>query len=98
MKVFWSARAKARLREIYDYIAIDSPTNALAVVDRLSKRSLLLAEEPRADRQVPEYMQEDLREVLVRPWRIIYQVNSDRIYIVTVKHYRQRLADKPKDF
>jgi toxin ParE1/3/4 len=98
MKVYWSKKAKTRLREIHDYIALDSTERALQMVDRITKRSALLEFEPRADRRVPEYTQDDLREVLERPYRIIYLVQGDRIDVVTIKHYRQRLADKPTEF
>jgi toxin ParE1/3/4 len=40
---------------------------------------------------VPEYPEDDLREVLVRPYRLIFQVSPGRIDILTIKHYRQRL-------
>jgi plasmid stabilization system protein ParE len=97
MKVYWSKKAKARLREIHDYIAADSPMRAIQVVDRITQRSSLLIKEPRGDRRVPEYMQNDVCEVLERPYRIIYLVGNDRIDIITIKHYRQRLADRPAE-
>ncbi|HUG72234.1 MAG TPA: type II toxin-antitoxin system RelE/ParE family toxin [Steroidobacteraceae bacterium] len=97
MIVYWSAKAKARLREIHDYIAKNSPLRAQQVVDRLTRRSEKLAFPPRADRSVPEFAQDNLREVLERPFRIIFLVSPDRIDIITVKHYRQRLPEKPAD-
>jgi toxin ParE1/3/4 len=97
VKVYWSSKATVRLREIHDYIAKDSPTRALQVIDRLTLRSARLTSEPRADRAVPEYMQQDIREGLEPPFRIIYLVTVDTIEIVTIKHYRQRLTDKPGD-
>ncbi len=95
MRVVWSARAKTRLREIHDYIAKDSPIRAKQVVDRLTRWSERLTLEPRVDRRVPEYRRDDLREVLDRPFRLIYLVAADQIGIVTVKHYRQELPEDP---
>jgi plasmid stabilization system protein ParE len=97
MIVYWSAKAKARLKEIQRYIARNAPMCTDAVINRLLKRSAALVETPRIDRQVPEYGQENLREVLERPYRIIYLVGQDRIDILTVKHYRQRLPIHPVD-
>lgn len=97
MKVVWTARARSRLREIHDYIAEDAPQRAIEVVDRLTARSATLAKPPMIGRRVPEYLEHDLREVLERPFRLIYRVLPDRIEIITVKHYRQRLADVPDD-
>ena len=97
MKVNWSDKAKSRLHEIHDFVAIDSPIRAKQVVDRLTRRSEKLALHPRPERRVPEYFQDDLREVLEPPFRIIYLINADQIDIVTVKHYRQRLPERPAD-
>jgi toxin ParE1/3/4 len=89
--VYWSHKARTRLREIHAYIAKDSPLRATQMVDRLTRRGEHLAAEPHVDRHVPEYPEDDLREVLERPYRLIFQASSGRIDILTIKHYRQRL-------
>ena len=38
MRVVWTDRAKARLRQIHAYIAQDQPLNADRMVDRLTSR------------------------------------------------------------
>lgn len=38
---------------------------------------------------MPEYPREDLRELLERPYRIIYRITDARIEILSVMHYRQ---------
>lgn len=91
MRVHWTDRAKARLRLIHDYIAEDSPQSALQVVDRITARSQQLIELPRSGRQVPEYEHKDVRELLERPYRIIYIIKPNQIDVLTVMHYRQVL-------
>ncbi len=91
MQVHWTNRATARLRLIHQYIAEDSPKTALQVVDRVTARSQQLAELPRSGRQVPEYERNDIRELLVKPYRIIYKIKSNQIDVLTVMHYRQLL-------
>ncbi|HVV98656.1 MAG TPA: hypothetical protein VHC92_16045, partial [Rhodanobacteraceae bacterium] len=39
-------------------------------------------------RRVPEYARSDVRELLERPYRIIYVVLPDRIDVIAVMHYR----------
>ncbi len=97
MRVVWTEKAQARLREIQEYIAHDSPQRALAVVDRLIARSMTLAEPPLLGKPVREYPRSDLRELLEKPYRLIYRVRDDRIDVLSVKHYRQRLSDRPQD-
>lgn len=70
--------------------SVPAKTN-LKTSEKLVKRSQLISQLPNADRKVPEYQQDDLRETLERPYRIIYRVLSDRIDIITVMHYRQLL-------
>lgn len=96
MKVVWTDRAKQRLREIQEYIARDAPKVAPKVVRRLVRRSRQLATLPRSGRSVPEYRRDDLRELLERPYRIIYLVldGQQRIDVLTARHYRQLLPSE----
>lgn len=96
MKVYWTEEARARLLDIQAYIAQDSPQAAREVVTRLLQRSLTLATPPLTGRRLPEYPVNDLRELLERPFRLIYLVTPERIEIVTVKHYRQKLPINPQ--
>lgn len=91
MRVYWSHEAARRLREITTYIAQDSPAAARHVAATLLQRSRTLALPPMIGRRLPEYPEADLRELLERPYRIIYAVTSAGIEIVTVMHYRQLL-------
>jgi toxin ParE1/3/4 len=65
------------------------------VTARIVRRSQQLAVPPLLGRRLPEYPNADLRELLLRPFRIVYAVKADRIEIVTVKHYRQNLPRNP---
>lgn len=95
MKVYWTAEARTRLLDIQAYIAKDSPNAARQVTERLLRRSRSLATPPLIGRRLPEYPNEELRELLERPFRLIYRVTAERIEIVTVKHYRQKLVSIP---
>ena len=66
------------------------------VTARIVRRSQQLAVPPLLGRRLPEYPNADLRELLMRPFRIIYVVKGERIEIVTVKHYRQNLPRNPR--
>lgn len=91
MRVVWSAEARRNLRDIVDYISQDSPTAARKVAARLLLRSRQLGEPPLLGRRMSEYPDADLRELLERPYRMIYRLAPDGVQIVTLKHYRQNL-------
>jgi plasmid stabilization system protein ParE len=91
MRVCWTDRARYRLKQIRDYLDQEAPSVALPTIQRLIKRSQFIGELPSAGRIVPEYRQDDLREILESPYRIIYRILDDRIDVITVMHYRQLL-------
>lgn len=92
--VFWTPEAQARLEDIEAYIAKDAPLVAKDVVARLVARARQLETAPLSGRQVPDYPRDDLRELLERPYRLIYRLTAVRIEILTVMHYRQLLPRK----
>jgi toxin ParE1/3/4 len=91
VKVEWTENAISHLIAIYDYIAKDSPFYAQRMVDRLTKCSQQLVDFPKSGRMVPEYEQEDLRELIEKPYRLIYRVRTDAIDILAVIHSARRL-------
>ena len=86
MKVYWTDNSIGHLLGIYEYIARNSPVYAKRVVDRITRRSEQIAEFPLSGRKVPEYKTEDIREIIEKPYRIIYRIKSDQIDILAVIH------------
>jgi plasmid stabilization system protein ParE len=64
---------------------------AQRTIDRLTKRSEQIAAFPLSGRMVPEYEVPDIREVIERPYRIIYRIRSDQIDVLAVVHSAQLL-------
>lgn len=93
MKVVWTERAAASLEAIGAYIATDDPTAATRWLTRLVKRAELVAALPLAGRVVPEVDRDDVREVFVRRYRIVYQVRADAVFILTVFEGSRLLRD-----
>jgi len=91
MRIYWTPLARQRLAEIEAYIAKDNSSAARAVAVRLLNRSRTLQQPPLLGRRLEQYAADDIREYLVRPFRLIYRVRNERIEIVTVMHYRQLL-------
>lgn len=86
MKVHWTDAAEAQLDAIYAYIAQNSTTYALRVVDRVTNRSQQIAAFPLSGRKVSEYDLEQIREVFSGPFRIIYHIKPDQIDVLAVIH------------
>ena len=84
MKVSWSVRAETQLVEIEDYIAIDDPVAAERLVERIRDRVRRVARMPRSGRVVPELSRDDIREVLVGRYRIVYRLEPKALLVLTV--------------
>jgi len=97
MIVIWSAEAQAQLAAIKEHVAQDSQQNAAALIRRLVDRVDQLKIAARSGREVPEYPDTGLRELLSRPYRIIFRKRDENVEVVTVMHYRQRLPAHPRD-
>ncbi len=84
MKLRWSRQAQRDLLEIGRYIAKDGRAAARRWVERLRQRARQAAAYPHAGRIVPEHSRPELREVLLRSYRIVYFVGDDAIEVLTV--------------
>ena len=90
-RVAWSRRALKDIEDIADYIAGDSPTYAGIVIKKIANQTRMLAQFPRAGRKVPEFDDENVRELVVYSYRIIYRLQKDDIVIAAVIHGRRTL-------
>lgn len=91
----WMPHAIADLHAIYDYIAEDSPDNALGMIDLLTSRDDQILAHPWSGRMVPETERDDVREIIEAPYRIIYHITGERIHILTVMHGARVLRKIP---
>jgi len=87
--VIWSKPAKNDLKKIYDYIAGDSKYYAAKVAQEFVEKSQRLEEFPQMGRVVPEIESPNIRELIIYSYRLIYEVSTDRIEILTIVHGRQ---------
>lgn len=93
MRVHWTANAVDHLVNIYEYISINSPTYAKQMVDRITRRSAQIGDQPFSGPKVPEYQAEDIRELIEKPYRIIYRIQQDQIDVLAVIHGARLLPD-----
>lgn len=61
------------------------------MMDKLTRRSEQIGRFPKSGRMVPEYKRDDLREVLERPYRIIYRIKEKQIDVLAAVHSAQQL-------
>src|SRR5687767_5339075 len=96
-KLIWSPRSVRALEEIVAYIAVDSPTYAADVARRVVAAVERLNAFPRMGRVVPELDQDDLRELIVHRYRIVYRVTPDAITVAAIVHGARDLLTALRD-
>lgn len=91
--ISWTDRALLDLEAIGDYIARDNPSAAERWVMKLIAVAENAAVTPLAGRRVPELARDDVREVFLRSYRIVYRVRAERVEIMTVFEGHKLFAD-----
>lgn len=86
MNIRWTHNALSDIEAIEAYISRHSARYARGMIERIFERAKQLESHPLLGAVVPEYGDESIREVLERPYRIIYRVLHDRVDILAVIH------------
>ena len=82
--VIWAAPAKTDLRIIHDFITSDSKYYAKKVVWDIVEKTSILEKYPRVGRKVPEIDDENIREIFMYSYRILYEIKSDIVYVIGI--------------
>ncbi len=77
-KLIWSPAARDDLHDVVKFIARDNPERAMSFSYQLISETDRLQTFPRQGRVVPEYGNQNIREIILRPYRIVYRVNHER--------------------
>ena len=84
--------------EIEEYIARDNPAAGEAHIDLLFQRVEALTSFAHRGRRLPERPNDDLREIIVKGYRIIYRVREpDVLEVITVQEGHRLLRDDELD-
>jgi toxin ParE1/3/4 len=95
-EIVWARIAENDLKEIIDYIAIDSPANALKFFKKIKNKASTLYTMPERCRIVPELKDQGImqyRELIVFPWRIMFRITKMKVYVLSVLDARRNIED-----
>lgn len=83
--------------EIYYYISMnDSFEGAERVIDKLKERAFSLSRYPERGTRVNEIYDElpDIKQVYYKPYRIIYKIQKQVVFVMAVLDGRRNLEDE----
>ena len=95
LKIIWSQDALEDIDSIANYIEKDSVTYAKIVVRNIFSKVTILPDFPLIGKVVPEYQNENIRELFIYSYRLIYKIDKKSLAIVAVIHGK-RLIEPSK--
>lgn len=88
-KVVWTEQSIKDIDAICEYISKDSKYYAYAFADSLFEAGESLKAFSSRGRIVPEMMNENIREVFINEYRLIYNIKDDFVEVLTIIHGRR---------
>ena len=95
-KVIWASVAEKDLKNIIEYIAEESPQNALKILTKIRLNASGLYTLPERGRIVSELKDQGIllyRELIIAPWRLIYRISGQEIFVLSVIDSRRNVED-----
>jgi toxin ParE1/3/4 len=95
-EVIWSNVAENDLKNIIEYIAANSPSNAFRIFKNIKQTASNLYIFPERGRVVPELRDQGIlqyRELIISPWRVIYRISEKIVYVLSVLDARRNIED-----
>lgn len=84
MKLVWTQRTQDDLISIGRFIAEDNIINAKKWIRKLRARARKITDAPMSGRIVPEFENNNIREVFLGIYRIVYLLQNETVLIITV--------------
>ena len=94
MKIYWSPLAVERLENIFEYISKEDNEAAHKLIGKIFNKVETLSKFPDRGRKVPEANREEIREVFESEYRIIYLVEPKRVFVLSIRNFKQLLPEK----
>jgi len=94
VEVIWTEPALSDLDAIADYIALENPEAARALVQRVFRHVEQLAKHPKNGSRPQELRGWRFRQVIEPPCRIFYRQDSNRVCILNVMRSKQLLRKR----
>lgn len=83
-EIVWSEPALADLDALADYIALENPTAAAELVQRIFHHVEQLAAHPKSGNTPPEFQNSRYRQIVEPPCRVFYRHDGKTVFVLHV--------------
>ena len=94
VRLNWHNDAKSDILQIYNYIYRNSIYYAVKTVNGITDLVCHLEISPYMGRKIPEFNEENNRELIYKSYRIMYRIESNKIVIHRIWHSARLLPQK----
>jgi addiction module RelE/StbE family toxin len=84
MIVRWTDEALENLWEIETWIGRNNPEKAEIFINALIEKGELISMNPHMGRIVPEFSSQEIRELIIKNYRMVYRLDKEEVVIITV--------------
>lgn len=95
MIIVFSLIAKDDLRNIFEYIKRDSLVYARKEIGGIRSAINKLKANGYLGKKFENFNNDLIREMIFKNYRIVYEINVDRIIILTIHHHSRLLSNNP---
>lgn len=91
-RVLWTKQAASDLEETVDFIKQDNQKAAWSLYQKIIEKSALLKSNPEKYRSIPELAEIGVfryRELVIRPYRILFRIAESIVYVFAVVDSRR---------
>lgn len=97
VQIKWLKSAKNDLKEIYDFVSLDSKRYAKFQIEKIQNKTEILKTGNIVGKKVFELDDENIREIFEGNYRIIYRIVSpEEIHIILIHHGARNLHNRAK--
>src|SRR5438874_2544531 len=94
--VKWADAALGDLDAILEFAEAENPGAAAPLIGRIMGAASTVCHMPQRGRVVPEFAEfglEAYREIVLAPWRIVYEIRGKRVYVMLVVDGRRDVQE-----
>ncbi len=94
MEIIFTERFLRRIEEYSDFIALNDISKAVQWARGVYERCEQLRSQPKSGRMVPEFNRSEIRELIHGNYRLIYEIKTNQIDMLTIWRSSQELTDE----
>jgi Plasmid stabilization system protein len=84
-RIEWSPTSRLDFRDLILFISEENFSVANHFRNKIINHVIQVAKYPKSGRVVPEFQDENIREIIQKPYRIVYRINKKKILVEIVR-------------